>query len=94
MTKSLAWPIAPVMIGLIFTQSIISLLQRVRRLTWRESAAELAETTEDVQNSIEEAVKLLPVGDQIDEETGERVRRRRIEQLMENAARWGFQIAR
>jgi hypothetical protein len=93
-TGHLAWPLAIVALGLIFKQQIKDLMKRVRRLTWRESTAELVEATEDVKASIEQAASLLPQDDQVSEAEREQEHRRRIEQVVRYAAKWGFQLAR
>jgi hypothetical protein len=93
MTGRLAWPLATVVLGLIFRRSLVGLLGRIRKLRWRESEAELAElaeATQGVQDAVEEAAKPLSQ----DAGEGERESRERIERLMRSAAAWGFAISK
>jgi hypothetical protein len=94
MTGHLAWPAAAVLLGLTFKRQIRDLMKRLRRLTWRESAAELAEVTEDLQTSLEQAAQPLPAEAQVSEGDREAERRRRIEQLLEDAVRWGLLLGK
>jgi hypothetical protein len=59
MTGRLAWPIAALILGLVFRGPLTSLMNRVRRVRWGEREAELADTA-DVQEAIEELAKPLP----------------------------------
>jgi hypothetical protein len=93
MTGRLAWPLAAIVLGLIFRRSLTGLLGRVRKLRYREAEAELAElaeATQGVQDAVEEAAKPLPE----DAEEGEQESRERIERLMRTAATWGFTMGK
>jgi hypothetical protein len=89
MTGRLAWPIAAVVLGLVFRTPLIRLLARVRRFRWREAEAELAEAAEAVEEAAKEAAAPLPPG--VEESAQEN--RERIDRLLIEAAEWGFQLA-
>lgn len=91
MTGRLAWPLAAIVLGIIFRRSVGRLLGRVRRLKWREGEAELAdlaEATEDVQQAVEEVGKPLPE----DETERAAAYRSRIERLVQDAVAWGTKL--
>jgi hypothetical protein len=93
MTGRLAWPLAVVVLGLVFRRSLVGLLERVRKLRWGEreaELAELAEATQDVQDAVEEAAKPLPEG----AGGGGRENRARMERLMRSAAQWGWSLGK
>ena len=57
MTGRLAWPLAVLLIGLVFRRPLTEILDRVRRLKWGEKEAEFAElakATRDVQDAVAE----------------------------------------
>jgi hypothetical protein len=93
MTGHLSWPLAAVVLGLIFRRSVVGLLGRVRRLRWRETEAELtelAEAKQGVQDAVAEAAKPLSG----DAPEGEQQYRERIEELMRSSAVLGFRLGR
>lgn len=93
MTGRLAWPLAAVLLGLVFRRPLTELLDRIRRLKWGEKEAELAvalAATQDVEEAVEEAAKPLPA----DSEVGSRQNRERIERLVRDAASWGFSVGK
>ena len=87
MTGQLAWPIAALILGLIFRGSLASLMNRVKRVRWGDREAELAEAA-DVQEAIEELAKPLP------ETAGEREHEQiiRIQNLVDSVARAGYRF--
>ena len=92
MTGRLAWPLAAMVLGLIFRRSLSGLLERVRKLRYREAEAELealAEAERGLQNAAAEAVKPLP-----DSSDGERLNRERVEHLLKESAEFGFAMSR
>lgn len=88
MTGRVAWPLAAVVIGLMFRRSLIELLRRVRKFRVRDVEAELAEETDLVEEALREAAQPLT-----DDAEAEARQRERIEHLLRSAARWGFRIS-
>lgn len=89
MTGRLAWPLAAVLLGLVFRRPLTELLDRVRRLKWGEKEAELAalaEATQGVEDAVEAATRPLPTND----EESSQQNRERVERLVKEAASWGF----
>jgi hypothetical protein len=65
LTGRLAWPIAAVILALVFRRPITELIGRLPRLTWGDKEAELAEVAEakeQVQEAVEQAAKPTPEG--------------------------------
>ena len=90
MTGRLAWPLAAVVLGLMFRRSLIALIGRIRKFRVREVEAELAlvEETSAVETALKEATQPPPR----DGAYTEMEQRERVERLLESAAQWGFRI--
>lgn len=81
MTGRLAWPVAAVILGLIFRRSLVGLLERVRKLRWGDREAELAEATKKAEEVVEKRARpLLEKADDPEQ----------VERLVQDAARWGL----
>lgn len=91
MTGRLAWPIAAFALGCLFRVSIRSLIDRLRKLSIGGMAADLAETAlAQAEADVEEAVEEAAVEPEQGDEEDERVRRARIERLVQHGAVVGF----
>lgn len=89
MTGRLAWPIAAVVLGLVFRRPLGGLLARIRKLRYREAEAELAEAQEAVEDAAKEAARPLPT----EAEEGPQENRERIDRLLKEAAEWGYRLS-
>ncbi|MFC5183691.1 hypothetical protein [Actinomadura harenae] len=87
MTGRLAWPITAVLLGVIFRRSLGRLLSRVQRVSWGEAQADLADATHDVQESLDGLTQTGP-----DDEQPDPAYRQQLEQVVHDAARWGFRL--
>ena len=56
MTGKLAWPFAAIILGLLFRESIISLLSRIKTLRWGEREAEL-HSSGDIEDTLQTAAR-------------------------------------
>ena len=93
MTGHLAWPLAAVLLGLVFRRPLTELLDRIRRLKWGEKEAELAafaDATQGVEDAIEAATRPLPANG----EESSQQNRERVERLVKEAASWGFEAGK
>jgi hypothetical protein len=93
MTGRLAWPLAAVILGLLFRTSVAALLGRLRKAVWGDKQAEFGainSATREVEQSIQKAA--LP--DSAGADGNDAARRERMDRLMRDAAGWGFQLAR
>lgn len=86
MTGRLAWPVAALLLGLIFRRPVSALIGRVRHVSWGDAEAEL-DATQNVQEAVQDAARFhLPEPDPDQKD--------RIEHAVQEAVNLGFTSGR